>query len=75
MAITTYYGLLRALWVSNAGTGLAYLRVQAIAANYVMLRNQLTQASQQAVQNPNAGKILYTANNPRQIQFALKLTF
>jgi hypothetical protein len=25
--------------------------------------------------NPNAGKILYMASNPRQIQFALKLTF
>jgi len=27
------------------------------------------------VRNANAGKILYDVNNPRQIQFALKLTF
>jgi hypothetical protein len=37
--------------------------------------NTTTNQQVRIAQNPNVGKILYTASQPRQIQFALKVTF
>jgi len=59
----------------GGGTGNLYTGFTTAATANGLPTLAIPGANARLAQNPNAGKILYTATPPRLIQFALKLTF